>query len=269
MKQTRNRLAAMLALAIAVSCGCILLRSAERPIKIVAHRGANKFAPENTIPAIEKAIAMGLDYVEIDVRETKDGEFVLMHNASAGVATDGNGAVADMTLAEIKMLDAGIKRGPRFKGVRVPTLREAFAVMTGKIGAYVDFKAGSPEKLVKIMREYDMQKSSVVYGGFDELLALVKLDPEIVIMPGADNAAQLKLMLKSVKLKAVETSVDAVSNDLMDEARADGVMVFMDILGFSDNRHGMEKAIGLSPYAIQTDNPDLLLKVFNKKEKKE
>ncbi|MEW6200635.1 MAG: glycerophosphodiester phosphodiesterase family protein [bacterium] len=242
-----------------------VISASENTVKIIAHRGVKKFAPENTLPAIQKAIGMGIDYVEIDIRETRDGEIVLMHNSTVDATTNGGGAVSEMTLEDIKKLDAGVKFSEKFKGTQVPTMREAFAIMQGKIGGYIDFKAGSPEKVVRIVEEFKMEDDVVVYGGIDRLLEVQKHNKRIKVMPGIDNINQLKLLMKSMDLKVVETSIDIVTKEYMAFANESGIMVFMDILGLSDNRTGMKRALKLKPYAIQTDHPDILLKVLQGK----
>jgi len=262
-KGVMRRLLSIVILAAAFQLNAV--GAPEDTVKIIAHRGVKKFAPENTLPAIQKAIEMGIDYVEIDIRETSDGEIVLMHNSTVNATTNGSGAVSAITLEDIKKLDAGIKFGEKFKGTAVPTLREAFAIMQAKIGGYIDFKAGSPEKVVRIVEEFKMEDDVVVYGGMDKLLEIQKLNERIKVMPGIDNINQLKLLMKSMELKVVETSIDIVTKEYMEFANENGIMVFMDILGLSDNRTGMKRALKLRPYAIQTDHPDILLKVLQGK----
>src|SRR5437762_13585732 len=80
----------------------------------IAHRGANRVAPENTLPAFEAAIALGCDYVEIDVRATRDGQLVLLHDSTVDRTTDGSGRVAEMNFAAVRALDAGSRWGPAF-----------------------------------------------------------------------------------------------------------------------------------------------------------
>ena len=91
------------------------------PVIVVGHRGTKKFAPENTVAAFNKAIEMGARSIEMDVRATKDGEFVVMHDPFVNRTTNGRGLVSQMTLAEIRALDAGSWFGPEFAGERVPT----------------------------------------------------------------------------------------------------------------------------------------------------
>ena len=80
-----------------------------RMIMTSAHRGEHAHHPENSIPAIQGAIDAGVDYVEIDVRTTSDGQLVLMHDPSVNRMTNGKGLIKDMTLAEIKKLDLGAR----------------------------------------------------------------------------------------------------------------------------------------------------------------
>ena len=103
------------------------LTVAEARVWVVAHRGAKNEAPENTIPAYARAVELGADYIEVDVRGAAGGALVLMHDHDVARTTNGTGAVASMTLAQILGLDAGIKSSPRFAGTRVPTFAEALA----------------------------------------------------------------------------------------------------------------------------------------------
>ncbi|MEV0843649.1 glycerophosphodiester phosphodiesterase family protein [Actinocatenispora sera] len=89
-----------------------------RTLRVTGHRGAMGYMPENTLASYRRAVADGVDEVELDLRLSKDGEVVLMHDADVDRTTDGHGAVADLTLAELRRLDAG-------NGERVPTLGEA------------------------------------------------------------------------------------------------------------------------------------------------
>jgi glycerophosphoryl diester phosphodiesterase len=102
--------------------------------ELVAHRGLAYHAPENTLPAYAAAFALRLG-VEIDVRRTKDGKLVVMHDPSVDRTTDGKGKIEDLTLAELKKLDAGARFDPRWTGERVPTFDEALALMKARAPA--------------------------------------------------------------------------------------------------------------------------------------
>jgi glycerophosphoryl diester phosphodiesterase len=96
---------------------------------LCAHRGVMDTHPENTIPSLQEAIRLGAQMIEFDVQLTKDSVLVLMHDKSVDRTTTGNGKVADLTLAQIKQLDAGIKKGARFRGTQVPTFLEVLSMM--------------------------------------------------------------------------------------------------------------------------------------------
>ncbi|MGW9496412.1 glycerophosphodiester phosphodiesterase [Streptomyces prasinus] len=104
----------------------------DTPPLVVAHRGASGYAPENTLPAADKAAELGVDWVENDVQRTRDGELVVLHDDSLARTTDVEEVfpdrspwkVRDFTAAEIARLDAGSWFGPAFAGTRVPTLEQ-------------------------------------------------------------------------------------------------------------------------------------------------
>lgn len=107
------------------------LRSPGEPAFIAAHRGDRSAAPENTLAAFRAAVASGSDILETDVRLTADGAAVLMHDETVDRTTDGSGAVADLTLAELRALDAGSWFDERFAGERVPLFGEFLDVVAG------------------------------------------------------------------------------------------------------------------------------------------
>lgn len=109
---------------------------------ICAHRGGMDTHPENTIPAFTNAIANGVQMIEFDLHFSKDSVLVIMHDDSVDRTTDGKGNIADLTLSEIRKLDAGIKKGAAFKGARVPTFEETIAVMPRNIWLNCHLKGG-------------------------------------------------------------------------------------------------------------------------------
>jgi glycerophosphoryl diester phosphodiesterase len=106
---------------------------------VIGHRGASGELPENTLPAFERALAQGAAILETDVHVTRDGALVLIHDDELGRTTDGQGRIAERTLAELRALDAGHRFDPagegafpfRGKGFRIPTLEEAFERFPG------------------------------------------------------------------------------------------------------------------------------------------
>ena len=111
---------------------------------VIAHRGDAAEYPENTIPAFKAAVEKGAEMVELDEWRCKTGELVVVHDGNVDRTTNGKGRIADLTLAEIKALDAGSRKGEQFAGTKVPTLEEALAVFP-KTGIYLNIhcKTGS------------------------------------------------------------------------------------------------------------------------------
>lgn len=107
------------------------LRAPGEPAFIAGHRGDRASAPENTIPAFEAAFASNLEFVETDVQLTVDGYPVLMHDDTIDRTTDGSGPLAELTLEQVRALDAGSWFAPEFAGTRVPTFDEFLDVLAG------------------------------------------------------------------------------------------------------------------------------------------
>jgi len=128
-------------------------RAAAKVKEVIGHMGSCADRPGNTLVSIRRAIEAGAHVAEVDVRTTKDGVLVCMHDPDVDRTTDGKGKVADLTLADVQRLDAGRKFDAKFAGERVPTLRDVLALGKGKIGIMLDLKeearltrSGSPPR---------------------------------------------------------------------------------------------------------------------------
>ena len=115
-------------------------------ILAVSHRGDWRYAPENSLMAVQRCIDLGIDIVEIDVRLTKDGHLVLMHDLTVDRTTNGKGKVADLTLAEIKALRLKNACGVRHSRQQVPTLEEVMLLTKDKIMVNLDKTEGETVK---------------------------------------------------------------------------------------------------------------------------
>lgn len=152
--------------------------AAGRDIVLVAHRGGivGEIA-ENTLGAFRHAIASGVDAIEIDLRGTRDGEIVVMHDATVDRTTNGRGAVAGMSLAELKALDAG-------RGERIPTYEEVLQLVAGTgMLLVLDIKEGQPLDRQQVARltEQHAAVSSVIVGvrNLKDLRTFRALNPEL------------------------------------------------------------------------------------------
>ncbi|MBI3764479.1 MAG: glycerophosphodiester phosphodiesterase [Chloroflexi bacterium] len=162
---------------------------------VLAHRGALRDAPENTLAAFRRAMALGADGVELDVKLTRDGVPIIMHDATADRTTDGTGRIADLTLAELKSLDAGSWFDVEFKGERVPRLDEAFeelgsrAIVNVELTNYATSQDGLEAKVVELIHRHNLSRR-VILSSFNpmSIRRVKQLDPSlptaILTMPG-------------------------------------------------------------------------------------
>jgi glycerophosphoryl diester phosphodiesterase len=118
---------------------------------LIGHRGAAAVAPENTLAGIRQGLQDGADGLEIDVRLSKDGRIVVIHDADTGRTTGQPGRVAEQTLAELQRLDAGSWKGPAWAGEKIPTLESVLAAVPGGKRLLIEVKCG-PEVLGELER---------------------------------------------------------------------------------------------------------------------
>lgn len=169
-------------------------------IYVVAHRG-NTYdgqrigIPDNSIPNIERAIAAGVDMVELDVRTTKDGELILMHNETIDETTTGSGAVANLTLAQIQSYEmrkrGKVYRDEKGKTYRVPTLKEALECTKDRVYVNLDLagKDISAVKLFLILQEVGVEDQVMVFASSSMLAEYYKLSPFLALHPYINNVS--------------------------------------------------------------------------------
>jgi glycerophosphoryl diester phosphodiesterase len=143
-------------------------------VYVVAHRGAHDSIPENTLAAYQHAIDLECDFVEIDVRTTKDGHLVSVHDSTIDRYSirGETGKVADMTLEALRAIDIGSRVDPKWSQERVPTVEEILLLCRGRIGIYLDVKSASIEDLLGLVRKFDMECETLWYipaGKVEEL----------------------------------------------------------------------------------------------------
>jgi len=153
-----------------------------KQLEIVCHKGANEYAPENTYAAAQRCLDWGVDYVEIDVRTSKDGVFYLLHDATLERTTNGQGPIAERTAAELDRLDAGSWFHPRFADERIPRLDEFLRWIKGKAKVYLDVKAADPQQIVDLIQAVELADDVFFWSGSDAwALALRALAPHLAL----------------------------------------------------------------------------------------
>lgn len=235
----------------------------KHPIAVICHRGGKALSPENTLAAFRKAIELGADYVEIDVRATRDGAIVIMHDRTVDRTTDGKGDVKDLDLAAIRALDAGSKFSNKSAGERVPTFDAVLQLCRNKINIYLDHKEAPAEQLWKAIRAHHMEKQVIVYNGMEGLKEWKRIAPQLPVMPSLPNEFRrpggIAEYLKDLPAEVLDGNLVEWTKELVDQAHAAGAKVYADNLGPNDNPEGFRKAIEMGVDGIQTDHPDQLL----------
>ncbi len=152
---------------------------------VLAHRGANKVAPQNTIPAFQKALEFNADGIETDVHLSKDGEVVICHNYTVDETSNGSGLVSELTLAELKAMDFGSYFSENFKGVTLPTLPELLDIVKGMSLINIEIKPPKKDndlvkRVVEEIHKYGILENSIVSCFNPECIKQVKdIDPNV------------------------------------------------------------------------------------------
>src|SRR5699024_1792986 len=181
---------------------------------VIAHRGDHENGvPENTVAAYKQVIQHGADYVEVDLRTTRDGRFVIMHDQSVDRMTNGKGKVEDLSYAYIRSLKIQGTQNYKDKNYSVPNFKEVLKTCQGRINIYLDFKENNNvKKAYQLINKYDMKDQLVVYLNAEEQYGKWrKTAPEIPLMtsiPKGLNETQLDDLLNEYKIDIVDNAYD-------------------------------------------------------------
>ena len=263
----------------------IFQRESSRPL-VFAHRGGGGLFPENTLEAFKYSAQMGVDVLELDVHSTADGTLVVMHDGSVDRTTNGSGRVSEMTLAEVKKLDAGFQFTPddgktypfRGKGITIPTLQEIFDSFP-EMTFNVEPKQTEPsvvKPLCAMIRARSMTEK-VIVGSFRQA-AIDEFRAECSEIATAATPSEVSefLALYKVGLGASYSppmqvlqipervgSLQVVSKDFIETARKLNLKVHVWTINDADD---MQRLLEMKVDGIMTDYPDRLLKILGNRQ---
>ena len=238
--------------------------------KVWAHRGASGYAPENTIAAFKLAVEMGAHGIELDVHESADGKLVVIHDETVDRTTNGRGRVVDMSMQELKQLDASHTFGA-YRGARIPTLKEVYGlVKPTNLTVNVEIKCdkiiyyGIWDKLIALEREMGMQ-GRVLYSSFNHyvLLEMRRIDPKAQIGLLYNNAmVDPWVYARYLDAQAVHPHYRVALDcpGLLEGCRQNGVQ--LNAWTVNDTADVVELVQG-GANAIITNYPDVVLKRVN------
>ncbi|MEO6033685.1 MAG: glycerophosphodiester phosphodiesterase family protein, partial [Verrucomicrobiota bacterium] len=145
-----------------------------RPFQVIAHHGQSRQAPENTRPALQHCIDDGLEWAEVDVRLTLDGQHILSHDATVTNASGESWLIQDHSMEELRRIDVGSNFAARFAGEKLLSLQDCFALCKGHLNLYLDCKSVNPEQLAAEILAAKMERQVVVYSNLDQLAKIRK-----------------------------------------------------------------------------------------------
>ncbi|MDR2753851.1 MAG: hypothetical protein LBB50_06040 [Oscillospiraceae bacterium] len=241
---------------------------------VISHRGANRFAPENTLPAFEKSLALHVDGFENDVHLTKDGLLVVCHDETVDRTSNGTGRICDHTLAELRALDFGGWFSAEFAGTKIPTIEEFFAlcdplrVVNVEIKEAADGTTESAAAVVRIAKQMGVFHKLII-SSFDmnTLQACLRADSSTRICylyaPATSLCEEIVddpiAVAKQYHLYAYHPMVGMVTRDYIEECHDAGIVVNPWTV---NQEHAIAALKDWNSDGVITDCPDLAMQIM-------
>jgi len=256
-------------------------------VVVVSHRGDWRNYPENSIPAIESVIRMGVDMMELDLKRTKDSVLVLCHDGTLDRTTTGHGLISDYTYEELLQFDLKRGHGIAIPGLKIPTLRQALEVCKGRITVNVDQGYEYYDQVLEIAEELGVTDQLLIKGGhlWPEVQAkLAEHEHNLMYMPVVtlDGSPWCQMLFESyINGEEHQMAYELCFNELNDEVGetinrvlASGSKVWVNTIwaslcgGYDDDRaydsgdpaSVYDPILDLGVSIIQTDRPDFLIR---------
>lgn len=251
---------------------------------VIAHQGGEELRPSNTMIAYQNAVDLGVDVLEMDLHSTSDGVLILMHDATVDRTTDGSGAIKEMTLAEIKRLDAGYywttNNGTTYpyrgQGITVPTLEEVFTAFPDML-MNIEIKQQEPsivEAFCQLLTAYDMGDKVLIPSFHPETMtefrekcpgvATAMTEPEIRLFYGLNLAFLGRLYSprgEAFQVPEYSGDIQVVTERFVHGAQRRNIAVHVWTV---DDPADMARFIDMGVDGIITDRPDLLLALLGR-----
>ena len=225
-----------------------------KKVKIVAHRGASDDVPENTLLAFKKAINLGCDVIELDVRLTKDNQVVVIHDDDVDRTTDGRGKVRSLTLKQIKKFNCEEKQ-------KIPTLQEVIDLCKGKIDLHIELKAeGTAKPVHDLIVENDILSDVVIISfKFGLLQKMSMLSRKVDLGLIFEEYIISKIIVswyvgRLVGINYICCDYPTINKKIVDKAHKAGMKVY--VFDVKSKKEG-EKLMNMGVDEVGTDSPKL------------
>jgi len=237
------------------------LNSLNGKMMVCAHRAIAIDKPENSLSAIQSSIDNAIEMIEIDIRQTKDGQLILMHDATIQRTTNGTGDVSNFTLQELQQFNLEKSNGT-LTNEKIPTLKEVFIKTRGKIYINLDIDNKAPfAKVYDLTKQYGMLKQVQFYTKDNNLIrSMIAKDANLVVLPFIDNETQFNAY-NTTNLTTVHYSENSFNATLIDKAKEKGWAVYANVYvntsttPQSNNNQLIDRFIFLKGSVVQTDHP--------------
>ena len=240
-------------------------------VKIFAHRGFSGIAPENTMAAFERAVAIKADGIETDVHLSKDGKVVICHDETIDRTTSGSGLIQDYTFEQLQAFDAGSKFAPEFSRERIPALEDLLKLVrqtdlllnielkTDKI-AYPQIEA----KVVALLKDYDLVERAMISSfNFRSIAKVKELMPELptaALMKNPNTISDFWERMLELKVAAVHPEHKYLDHDFIDAAHKRGILVNT----WTPNQtEELRRLLELQPDGVITNFPDIARQILS------
>jgi glycerophosphoryl diester phosphodiesterase len=226
---------------------------------IIGHRGARAQQPENTLRALEEGIRCA-DFVEIDLRRSRDGELVVMHDPTVDRTTNGTGPVSTLSLTDLKSLDAG-------KGEKIPTFQEVLDLVRGRCGLLVEIKEpGTEDQIVTRIRDTgfgDLFVISFHLSAIERVRESSTLKTGLIVSRGMPDPVDLAFR---AGVDLILPRLDLVTGAMVRKAHRQRILLFAWTVNQVGDIHRMAR-FGLD--GIASDDPCFARSVVHKEEARE
>ncbi|BFH73744.1 glycerophosphodiester phosphodiesterase family protein [Sulfurisphaera javensis] len=222
----------------------------------IGHRGASAYEPENTIKAFKKAIEMGCEGVEMDLRRSKDGKIVVIHDETVDRTTNGKGKVSEMTLEELKKLDS--------QGEKIPLLSEVLSEIKAKLFLLEIKEAGYEDQIVNEVKSFNLLDSVIFISfNYDSLKKVLEYGGKKIGLIYSSSPYPIQLA-KSLKAYAMLPRYNLLNRVHANELKRNKFFVIPWVV---NDVSILEKMVYYNVDAVATDKPDIMrqLKMVNKK----
>jgi len=237
---------------------------------VVCHRGDHTVFPENTLKGYEMAINDDADYVEIDLRTTKDGKLVSMHDGTVNRMTDGKGNIRDLTLAEVENLKVKPRSKEDTVTYRVPTFEEILKLCKDKIYIYIDFKEADAQNTLDLLKKFGMEKQVLVYiNQASQVTDWRKTYPRMPLMfslpDNIKDTLGMKKVIDKYQVDVLDGDYSDYSPEMVKYGQNLGITVWPDAQSGSEGPIVWDKVLALGFRGMQTDHPQEAIKYLKEK----